>query len=61
LHPHHPRNQRFSFNVSLARRSLAEGGNALTIQRFHVAKTFPHNLALVSVLYISERPEMTTQ
>jgi len=25
-----------------------------------VAEPFPHNLALVSVLYISERPEMAS-
>jgi hypothetical protein len=28
--------------------------------RFNVAEPFPHNLALVSVLYLSERPEMTS-
>ena len=27
--------------------------------RFNVAKPFPHNLALVSVLYLGERPEIT--
>jgi hypothetical protein len=26
----------------------------------YVAEPFPHNLALVSVLYLSERPEMTS-
>jgi len=26
----------------------------------YVAETFPHNLALVSVLYSGERPEMTS-
>jgi hypothetical protein len=30
------------------------------IQRFNVAKPFPHNLAQVSVLYSGERPEMTS-
>jgi len=36
------------------RRLVGEGGESA------VLPTFPRNLALVSVLYISERPEMTT-
>jgi hypothetical protein len=38
---------------------LALRCNALTIQRGEA--NFPHNLALVSVLYLDERPEMATQ
>jgi hypothetical protein len=55
---------------SLSRRSLGVGGSVvarLTLQRFNDSTiqrgeaNFPHNLALVSVLYLDERPEMTTQ
>jgi hypothetical protein len=61
LHPHNPRNQRFRFNGSLARRSLGEVGNGFNPSSISRGQSkFPHNLGPVSVLYSSERPEMSS-
>jgi hypothetical protein len=56
LHPHHPRNYAVAIQRvtnSLAPLKLWRGGHD------HVAEPFPRNLALLSVLYIGEWPEMS--